>query len=154
MPIYVGGKAYYRAYLGGVELTASPPVAAPAPPPAPAGISIALVTANGGFNGPTRRGSVTPASYTPPGRAAVTFLHLRPVGAGVNFALAGTRVAADFPTRFTATFGDTTLTFTPRSGTTPRSISGGTRLDYDPTTGAVGDVFGNGRSIAVVLYYD
>lgn len=128
-------------------------VEAEAPTP-PSGITVEVVTANGGFNGPNGRGSVTPNPYTLPDGTEVTQLHLRPVGSGINFALTGSQTADKFPTRFEATFSGTTRTFTPRTGTVPRSISGGTRLDYDPTTGSVGDVFDNQRTITVVLYYN
>ena len=124
-----------------------------AAPPPPSSVTVVVATANGGFNGPNGRGSVTPNPYTLPSGTEVTQLHLRQVGAGVNFALTGTHTIANFPTRFVATFGNTSRTFTPRTGTSPRSISGGTRLDYDPTSGAVGDVFDNQRTVSVELFY-
>ena len=124
-----------------------------ATPPPPASVTITVATANGGFNGPLGRGSVSPNPYTLPSGTEVTQYHLRPVGAGVNFALTGTQTVDKFPTRFEATYSGSTLTFEPRSGTSPRSISGGTRLDYDPTSGAVGDIFANQRTISVEMFY-
>lgn len=132
--------------------------AAPAPP-SPLH-SFTMNVGNGGYNGPLGRGSVDPASYDEPGGRTVTIIHCRNVRGELNFALSGAtsgtgRTASEFPTRIVATKttgGRVTITLTPQAGSL-RDISGGVRQDYDPVSGNVADVWVNGQTVTVQLYY-
>ena len=121
--------------------------------------TFSIVAASGGYNRPGGAGSLASGStgmYTTPGGKNVTIQHCRAVGAGINFAISGAaQIATDLPSRIVATKqtgGVVERTFTPRAGSL-RTISAGIRQDYDPTSGAVGDVFVNGQTIQVELYY-
>ena len=130
------------------------------PAPVEAAHSFAIVAANGGYNAPSRQGTIAAgysAAYNTPGGDAATVIHCRSVGAELNFALSGGQITVveDFPTRIVATKltgGIVTREFTPQAGSF-RPIRGGIRQDYDPTSGAIGDVFVNGQTIYVELYY-
>ena len=103
------------------------------------------------------------ATYDTPGGKSVTIQHLRPVGAELNFAISPAAVeAADFPSRIVATKqtgGVVEREFGIQAGSL-RDISsagnpaGTIRQDYDPASGAVGDVFVSGQTIIVKLYYE
>ena len=137
---------------------------APAPP-APSGPyhSFVINVGNNGYNSVLGRGSVISgsASYDEPGGRTVTVIHCRNVRGEVNFALSGAtsgagRTAAEFPSRIVATKttgGEVSITLTPQSGSL-RDISGGVRQDYDPESGSVGDVWVNGQTVTIDLYYD
>ena len=118
---------------------------------------------NGGYNGPLSRGSIAAGStfsYDTPGGVSVTVIHCRNVRGELNFALSGAttgagRTATEFPIRIVATKqtgGEVTITLTPQAGSL-RDISGGVRQDYEPESGAVGDVWVNGQTVQVQLYY-
>ena len=137
---------------------------APAPPPSSGPYhSFVINVGNNGYNGPLSRGSVTSgtASYDEPGGRTVTVIHCRNVRGELNFALSGAtagagRSAAEFPSRIVATKttgGEVSISLTPQAGSL-RDISGGVRQDYDPESGSVGDVFVNGQTVTIDLYYD
>ena len=131
------------------------------PEPAPSGPyhSFVMNVGNRGYNAVLGRGSITSGSagYSTPAGTAVTVIHCRAVGSNINFSLgAGTSYAAsEFPSRIVATKttgGEVELEFTPTGN--PFAISGGTRLNYAPTSGSVGDVFVNGQTVKIDLYYE
>ena len=140
---------------------------APAPPPSSGPYhSFIINVGNGGYNAVLGRGSVSSgsASYDEPGGRTVTVVHCRNVRGELNFALSGAtsgtgRKASEFPSRIVATKttgGEASITLTPQ-GESLRDISGAVRQDYDPATGesnAVGDVFVNGQTVTIDLYYD
>lgn len=133
-------------------------------PPEPTGPThtLQLNIGNGGYNQPLGRGSVTSgsATYSTPGGKSVTIIHCRNVRGELNYALQGSPqpVAVDFPTRIVATKltgGEVEITLGPQAGSL-RPISDGAymRQDYDPVRGAVGDVFVNGQTVRLDLYYE
>ena len=137
--------------------------AAPPPPPTPTH-TLEFTLGNGGYNGPLGRGGIVTGStfsYDTPDGLSVTIIHFRAVRSEVNFALSGAtsgagRSAAEFPTRLVVTKttgGTVTRTFTPQAGSL-RDISGGVRQDYDPVSGATGDVFVNGQTVRAEIWYD
>ena len=145
----VGGIAYGANVVA--RFDSAPPVASPTH-------TATIGVGTGGYNGVLGVGSIDSPTYDTPGGKSVTIVHCRAVGAGINFALSGAAAGAlaDFPTRIVVTKttgGRVERTFVPRTGTTPRSIPGAIRLDYDPTSGAVGDVFVNDQTIEVQLFY-
>ena len=132
-----------------------------ATPPAPSGPyhSFIMNVGNGGLNTVLGRGSITggSGSYSTPGGTAVSVVHCRAVGSNINFSLGpGTSLgSAEFPSRIVVTKttgGEVERTFNPTGN--PFAISGATRQNYAPTSGAVGDVFVNGQTVRVDLYYD
>ena len=137
---------------------------APAPPPSSGPYhSFVLNVGNNGYNGPLSRGSIISGSgsWDEPGGRTVTLLHCRRVGSELNFAVSGAttgpgRKASEFPSRIVATKttgGEVSITLTPQANSL-RDIGGGVRQDYDPVSGNVGDVFVNGQTVTVDLYYD
>ena len=137
--------------------------AAPGPTPARPTHTFSIVASAGGsvgYNGIGGGGSIasgSSAAYTTPGGKNVTVIHCRSVRSELNFALRGAAMdAADFPTRIVATKttgGEVERTFTPQAGSL-RPVTSGFRQDYDPTSGAVGDVFVANQTIRVELFYE
>ena len=131
-------------------------------PPEPTGPThtATIVAVSGGYNGVNGNGSIDTATYSTPAGKSVTIIHCRNVRGELNFALQASPqpVEVDFPTRIVATKltgGEVEITLGPQAGSL-RPISDGAymRMDYDPVRGAVGDVFVNGQTIRVDLYYD
>lgn len=147
----IAGQKFTRGAAGGQKFGA----ATPAGPTH----TFSILAGSGGYNAPSGFGSIaggTSASYRTPGGKNVTVIHCRRVGSELNFALSGAaQQAADFPVRIVATKttgGTVERTFEPQAGSL-RPVTGGFRQDYDPTSGAVGDVFVDGQTIRVDLYY-
>lgn len=149
--IFFAGMEMAKAFLGGSEVFANAP-------PLPTH-TFSIVAVSGGYNGVGNRGSIAAGSTAdfvePNGGRAMTVIHCRRVQTELAFGLRqGIRIS-DYPLRIVATKttgGRVEREFTPQAGSF-RGVQGGTRQDYDPVSGATADVFVNGATIEVKLYY-
>ena len=110
-----------------------------------------------GYNAPGGWGSVASGSsavFTPPGGSERTIVMARNLDNNfiLTFSVQNVPIA-EFPDRVVATFGDTSITF--NKADSVRNISSGTRMDLiGQGSFTVGDVFTNGRTIRLELYYE
>lgn len=150
MPIYFNGQLVSKMYAGGQEFSGLNFVILPTH-------TFEITTGNNGYNSALGRGTIDVGTFNTPKAKRATVIHCRRVSNELNFALGGVaNEDADFPARIVATKltgGVVTRTFTKQGGASRRAINGGVRQDYDPSSGSVSDVFVNGQTVRVELYY-